>query len=223
MTVTNDRVMVPRKPTGDTTTVTYPSKRSGYRPAQLKDGAAVVRCQYCKEDRPARTMKSMRMCRRCYKAGERRRAGVPTRIVKRSRSLLRAAVRRACRALATRLRRTARRVDRPPRQDWLTPSAQAYEQRRRHEAKTQTRRRLQDAVYRGLVLKPDACERCGRACTRRQLHGHHDDYSKPLAVHWLCARCHADVDPAYGSAGRRREGTSSVKKAGRGPRTSHVV
>lgn len=50
---------------------------------------------------------------------------------------------------------------------------------------------LTSAVYRGAVVKPLECERCGfEAKEARQIHGHHADYSKPLEVEWLCWRCH---------------------------------
>ena len=42
------------------------------------------------------------------------------------------------------------------------------------------------------------CETCG---STDDIHGHHDDYSKPLDVRWLCAlhhhRHHADVGSAF--------------------------
>lgn len=35
-------------------------------------------------------------------------------------------------------------------------------------------------------VKRGACEVCGAPNT----HAHHDDYSKPLEVRWLCSTCH---------------------------------
>lgn len=35
--------------------------------------------------------------------------------------------------------------------------------------------------------RPDHCENCG---TKTRLCGHHEDYSKPLIVIWLCQICH---------------------------------
>lgn len=47
---------------------------------------------------------------------------------------------------------------------------------------------VENAVVRGdIVAKP--CERCGDGSGA---HAHHDDYSKPLAVLWLCPRHHAE-------------------------------
>jgi ribosomal protein S27AE len=45
---------------------------------------------------------------------------------------------------------------------------------------------LNSAVKAGRIVR-EACERCGHA----EAQGHHDDYSKPLDVRWLCTLCHA--------------------------------
>jgi hypothetical protein len=39
----------------------------------------------------------------------------------------------------------------------------------------------------GQLIRPVVCEICNQL---RPLHAHHDDYSKPLSVRWLCAGCH---------------------------------
>ena len=47
-----------------------------------------------------------------------------------------------------------------------------------------------NAVRAGLLEKPSACQVCGN--TERRLHGHHQDYSKPLEVIWVCPPCHRE-------------------------------
>lgn len=47
-----------------------------------------------------------------------------------------------------------------------------------------------NAVRDGRLIKPLECSQCGRVPPRRQLHGHHEDYSKPLDVKWICSACH---------------------------------
>lgn len=49
---------------------------------------------------------------------------------------------------------------------------------------------LNRAVKKGEIV-PQACEECG---STTNVDGHHDDYSKPLEVHWLCRSCHAKKD-----------------------------
>jgi hypothetical protein len=48
---------------------------------------------------------------------------------------------------------------------------------------------LRNAVRLGKIKKPRFCSRCGAPGI---LHAHHDDYSKPLAVDWLCSFCHGE-------------------------------
>jgi hypothetical protein len=92
----------------------------------------------------------------------------------------------------------------------LNPEAVAREARRyaqRHPEQVEVRRKRYEeryperlasnravwtAVKNGELVKPLACEDCERAVESRQLHGHHEDYSKPLEVEWLCAKCHKD-------------------------------
>jgi ribosomal protein S27AE len=43
------------------------------------------------------------------------------------------------------------------------------------------------ALKKGTLVRPDHCPSCGLVCVP---HAHHDDYLAPLAVRWLCAKCH---------------------------------
>jgi hypothetical protein len=44
-----------------------------------------------------------------------------------------------------------------------------------------------NAVRDGKLIRVEACEACGAT---GRLHKHHDDYSQPLQVRWLCPACH---------------------------------
>jgi hypothetical protein len=50
---------------------------------------------------------------------------------------------------------------------------------------------LNNAVRDGKLVR-GLCERAGESCAGA-VHGHHDDYSQPLKVRWLCDKHHKDV------------------------------
>jgi len=60
---------------------------------------------------------------------------------------------------------------------------------RRNLPENQVKRRAAVALRRelraGRIVR-QACEKCGN----QRSHAHHDDYSQPLEVQWLCSRCH---------------------------------
>jgi hypothetical protein len=47
--------------------------------------------------------------------------------------------------------------------------------------------KLHGAIRYGKMVKPEICENCG---LKKKLSAHHEDYSKPLDVNWLCYSCH---------------------------------
>lgn len=59
----------------------------------------------------------------------------------------------------------------------------------RNPEKCRANSAVTNAVRDGRLDKPKACEGCG---AEKRLHGHHEDYAKPLEVRWLCAQCHKD-------------------------------
>lgn len=67
------------------------------------------------------------------------------------------------------------------------------------------------ALARKILVRPEVCESCNTIDENSVLHGHHDDYSKPLDVLWLCRSCHIKHHVAL----RKAEGT--YKPGGRTP------
>lgn len=50
--------------------------------------------------------------------------------------------------------------------------------------------KLNYAITSGRLTRPLFCSVCGATGV---IHGHHEDYSKPLDVIWLCHNCHTDI------------------------------
>jgi hypothetical protein len=46
---------------------------------------------------------------------------------------------------------------------------------------------LNYALRINIILKPDKCSMCNK---KGVIEGHHNDYSKPLQVAWVCKNCH---------------------------------
>lgn len=56
------------------------------------------------------------------------------------------------------------------------------------KAKRNASRLVQQSVRSGEMVK-GSCEVCGAT---ERIHGHHDDYNKPLSVRWLCPKHHRE-------------------------------
>ena len=50
------------------------------------------------------------------------------------------------------------------------------------------------AVKTGVLVRNEYCEECNLRCKTQ---GHHEDYSKPLQVIWLCNLCHGNKHRTY--------------------------
>jgi len=61
------------------------------------------------------------------------------------------------------------------------------EERLKHPDRVRARKALIYAIATGKIKRPKTCEDCGKKC---KPHGHHEDYSKPMVVSWLCSGCH---------------------------------
>lgn len=64
-------------------------------------------------------------------------------------------------------------------------------QKERYPEKHRARYLLRKSVYEGKTIKPQNCEYCMKI--EKRIEGHHEDYSKPLCVVWLCVSCHKSL------------------------------
>lgn len=65
------------------------------------------------------------------------------------------------------------------------------EAKRRWYAENRFKKKANSAVRKAIkagTITPQPCEVCGA----QKVDAHHEDYSKPLDVHWLCRRHHAE-------------------------------
>lgn len=75
---------------------------------------------------------------------------------------------------------------------WKTPQRRQSQaiglkkHRERHPDRYKARMAVGNAIRDGR-LKKLGCEWCG---TTTKVQAHHDDYSKPFEVRWICRRCH---------------------------------
>jgi hypothetical protein len=59
--------------------------------------------------------------------------------------------------------------------------------RARHADRLRARQALHIAVKKGLVKRAACCSTCPET---EKIEAHHNDYSQPLDVAWLCYKCH---------------------------------
>ena len=64
----------------------------------------------------------------------------------------------------------------------------------RHPERIKAHRDVNYAIRRGRLVK-GPCEHAGAEC-KGSIEAHHDDYTKPLEVRWLCKGHHKEADAA---------------------------
>lgn len=65
----------------------------------------------------------------------------------------------------------------------------SYKSMRVNKEEHNARVKVYYALKTGKLKRPDHCTRCK---IKGKPYGHHEDYSKPLEVIWLCRGCHAN-------------------------------
>jgi hypothetical protein len=75
---------------------------------------------------------------------------------------------------------------------------------KRQSIKKQARGKLNGALLRGVLFRPDVCERCGKRVGKGKIQGHHfAGYENALKVQWICQSCHGEIDSHTKARGER--------------------
>jgi len=76
------------------------------------------------------------------------------------------------------------------------------------------------AIKNGALIKPSVCENCGKKDCR--LEGHHEDYSMPLEVVWLCYTCHRKLHKIKKGPYYRRKNKNTMFQNSIGSISSYI-
>jgi len=68
---------------------------------------------------------------------------------------------------------------------------QTKEYRKKYPEREYAYNVVEYALEKGRMQRPKECSMCQREA---KLCAHHDDYSKPLDIKWVCGRCHKTLD-----------------------------
>jgi len=99
-----------------------------------------------------------------------------------------------CQALLARIRRARGKESGAAHRRWrernrAAAAASARRWKERHPERERAHHAVRAALLGGLLVRPKRCEGCGRVA---RVVAHHANYARPLAVEWLCRRCHAN-------------------------------
>lgn len=77
--------------------------------------------------------------------------------------------------------------------NWRKENKERYlqtqkEYKKRNRYKINARFRVTNAIRRGKMMRGTKCDQCGSESGKME--AHHEDYSKPYEVQWLCWVCH---------------------------------
>lgn len=62
--------------------------------------------------------------------------------------------------------------------------------KKQYPFKRKAHAQISNALRYGFITKPNICSVCG---VEKRIYGHHEDYSKPLEVVWVCQPCHYQI------------------------------
>ncbi len=87
----------------------------------------------------------------------------------------------------------ARKKERERQKEWRNRNPELYRQyvrtwQKKNRQKSNVHAKVHRAIENGTLIRGKCCMKCGIKC---KTEGHHEDYSKPLDVIWLCRLCHA--------------------------------
>lgn len=72
--------------------------------------------------------------------------------------------------------------------NYVKDKTKKYKQK--YPEREKAKKLVRTAVLKGKLIKPDKCSKCGN---KGKVEAHHENYSKPLEVVWLCKKCHSNI------------------------------